>query len=242
VGYRKPTLFEVLAEVHLEPGHLTEARFFDVVPKIRDLGYTEIELTTGGLAFELQAGKMGGWPREKQRVRCWKPGKKELAQIGEDLFVLNLTGGDYPGWDHFLGMFVRAIPALRAGLGVLPIQSLKLHTIDRWVVPKVDFLLGQYLDVGGQIVPKWYDNCSESADIVLGRGMLQLESKNRNVNVTVSAVNDPVHIDIQCGFHDMVKIETDLIDTLERLHSESNATFESIITDRTRNHVMGGMK
>src|SRR5438034_1011205 len=103
VRYKNPTLVETFTELHLEPGTLTEARFFDVVPKLKELGFTEVEFATGGLKLDLTPGRTG-MPRETQRVRSWRPGRRELAQVAEDLFVVNLTG-EYPGWGGFTRLF-----------------------------------------------------------------------------------------------------------------------------------------
>ena len=80
MGYKKPTLAEVFAEVHLQDGSLTESRFFEVVPRLKERGFTEVEFASAGLSVEFKPGQVPS-PREKQRIRCWKPGKRELAQV-----------------------------------------------------------------------------------------------------------------------------------------------------------------
>ena len=149
MAYRNPTLAETFAELHLEPGTLTEARFFNVVPHLQELGFTEVEFAAAGVSLEFQPGRMP-FPREKQRVRCWKPGKQELAQVGEDLLVVNLTG-PYPGWARFLHLFDEGLGALRAGLTEVHVRSLNLQTIDRFQVAKAGFLVSDYLDARGQV-------------------------------------------------------------------------------------------
>lgn len=237
MGYRKPTLVETYAELHLESGTLTEARFFDVVPKLKELGFTEVEFARA-LSIDFKPERLN-FPRETQRVRCWKPGKRELAQVGEDLFVVNLTG-DYPGWDNFVHLFNEGLGALGTGLGGLKVRSLNLLTTDQFLVPKEGFLVSHYLGVGGRVIPKWYENCKESIDINIGRGMLEPDGRNRQIQIGVRGAADPVTIGFQASFHDAVGEGTNLQDLLEDLHRESNVTFESLITDRTRNEIMGG--
>ncbi|HEX9729723.1 MAG TPA: TIGR04255 family protein [Gemmatimonadales bacterium] len=238
MSYRKPTLTETYAELHLAPETLTEARFFDVVPKLREAGFTEIELVPAGLSVQIRAGH--AVPRETQRVRCWKPGRKELTQVGEDLFVVNLTG-DYPGWQAFVGLFNVGRAALEAGLGAVTLRSVNLLTIDRFRVPKKEFAASKYLDTGGSLIPQWYEECKESFDIDLGRGILEVDGRNRQVHVKVHAASDPVNVTFQANFHDRVAEDTDLEKLLERLHHESNETFEAFITDHMRKDVMGGL-
>ncbi len=229
MGYKKPTLSETLAEINLEPGLLTEARFFDVVPRLQALGFSEIEFATAGISFESQPGRIG-FPKEKQRVRCWRPGRTELAQVSEDLLVMNLTG-DYPGWDRFIRL---------DGLGDARVKSINLQTIDRFQVPREGFAVSEYLNASGQVIPKWYVGSRESIDMTLGRGFLQLDGKNRLVAIVVRTMADPVTVQIQAMFHDAVGEDENLRQLLERLHNESNETFELLLTDRTRKEVMGG--
>jgi uncharacterized protein (TIGR04255 family) len=240
LGYKNPTLVEIYSEIYLEPGSLTEGRFFDVVPKLKDAGFSEIEMTTAGLTLDIQPGQ-GFRPKEKPRVRCWKPGKRELAQVGEDLLVINLTG-DYPGWNAFLQLFTQVCDAVRKGLGSVPAGSLSLRTMDRFTVPKDGFLVSDYLQVGGPLVPSWYKNSRESMDITVGKGFLPHDGRNRVIGVAVRTIADPVTIEMQAAFHNTVSANNDLKDLLETLHSESNDTFESLITDRTRKAIMGGQK
>jgi hypothetical protein len=240
LGYKKPTLVEIYSEINLEAGSLTEARIFDVVPNLKNAGFSEIEFATAGFTLDFPAGGSPPRPREKQRIRCWKPGKRELAQVGEDLLVVNLTG-DYPGWGHFLQLFTDVRDALRSGLGAVPVSSLSLRTIDRFTVPKDGFRVADYLQVGGALIPRWYHDSRESIDVTVGRGFLPYDGRNRSISVAVRSFTDPVTVEFQAAFHDTVA-DPDLIRLLEALHDESNETFESLISDRTRNDIMGGLK
>lgn len=235
MGYKNPTLTESLAELHLVPETLTEAHFFEVVPKLKDAGFTEVEFSMGGLRIE-----RGTFPREMQRVRCWKPGRNELVQVGEDLLIVNLTG-EYPGWDAFVQLFNTGLSALEAGLGEFQIRSLNFQTIDRFEVAREGFSVSDYLDVGGRVIPKWYADCSESLDLNIGRGLLEPDGRNRQIQVAVKAATDPVKVLLQAHFHDLVQEGVDLQEMLVRIHRESTDTFESLITDRLRNEVMGGL-
>jgi uncharacterized protein (TIGR04255 family) len=239
VAYKKPTLTETYAEIHLPQGVLTESRFFDVVPKLKALGFTEVEFTTAGFSLQIRQGQP--IPREQQRVRCWRPGRTELVQVGEDLLVVNLTGA-YPGWDAFVSLFGQSVGALKSGLGDFQVESLNLATIDTFKVAKEGFTARKYLDVGGLIVPKWYSEATESFDVDLGKGLLGVDGHNRQVHVNVRAAEDPVTVLIRCEFHDKVQGTGDLNALLARLHDESNATFEALITDHVRSVVMGGRK
>jgi len=163
-----------------------------------------------------------------------------LVQVGEDLLAVNLTG-EYPGWDAFLRLFNTGRRALEAGLGEFQLRSLNFATIDRFEVAREGFSVSDYLDVGGRVMPKWYADCSESLDLSIGRGLLEPDGRNRQVQVKVQAATDPVKVMLQARFHDLVQEGEDLQKMLARLHKESTDTFESLITDRLRNEVMGGL-
>lgn len=239
MAYRKPTLTETYSELRLTQGSLTEARFFELVPKVKEKGFTEIEFAAVGLSLEIKEGRP--FPREQQRVRCWKPGRTQLVQVGEDLLVINLTG-QYPGWDAFLSLFHQGREALSEGLPDVEVDSLSLVTIDKFLVEKDAFSASSHLNVGGPIIPGWYSNTPESLDINLGKGLLAVDGRNRQVNINVKAGSDPVSVTIRSQFVDKLPPGSDLNEVLERLHKESNATFESLITDRLRSEIMGGAK
>ena len=240
MAYNKPTLIEIFTETHLQPNTLTQAGFFDVVPRLREAGFSEVEFGGAGVTIEVDpTDPEVVRPREKPRIRCWHPDRKTLAQVGEDLFVVNVTG-EYPGWTHFRSVFDSAHAALIKGLGRAPAQSLNLSTIDRFRVAKADFTFGGYLNCGGRFIPQWYEDATESLDISLGRGFLQIDGRNRQLQIRVRTAEDSVQIELRATFHDAVDPSRSLEDALEALHKESTGAFEAIITDRTRHEVMEG--
>jgi uncharacterized protein (TIGR04255 family) len=233
--YKNPTITEIYAELHLEADVLTEGQFFDVVPQLKKAGFGDVEFARAGLDLDLKSGL----PREVKRVRCWNADRTRLVQIGEDLLVVNVLGS-YPGWDEFKKLFGVARQALEQGLGEVGVQSLNLLTIDQFEVPRAGFNISRFLNTGGPVMPGWYEGCSEPLDLTMGRGRLQVDGRNRQFRVKVEATRDIVKVRIQAHFHDRVEEGADLVELLERLHDESNDTFEDLITDHLRNEVMGG--
>lgn len=239
MAYVKPVLIETYAEIHLDSGTLTEARIFDVVPRLKSMGFAEIELVNAGVTLDIKQGVPA--PRERQRVRCWRSDKTQLVQVGEDIVVVNLTG-QYPGWDAFVSLFSEALKALTDSISNLAIRSVNLGAIDRFTVAREGFVLSDYLAAGGAVIPQWYRGCTESIDIDLGRGLLEKDGHNRQVHVDVRAAADPVTVVMRTQFHDRVNDEADLLRLLSKLHDEANRTFESMITMRLRTEVMGGKR
>jgi len=240
LAYRKPILIEILAETHLHAGTLPESAFFDIVPVLKERGFTQVELGEAGLSVEIEAS---GEPRARQkpRVRCWRTDRKALVQIAEDLMVTNLTGL-YPGWNHFRELYGTSVDALRTALPNAAYESLNLITVDRFEVPAIGFKLGSYLRCGGTYIPSWYEDANEPIDITLGRGFLRQQGRNRVVKVKVRILGDKARVDLEAVFHERVPAEPVLFAMLETLHDESTSAFEAMITDRTRHELMEGTK
>jgi uncharacterized protein (TIGR04255 family) len=239
VAYKKPTLIETAAELYLEAGTLTESSFFELVPELKKLGFDDVEFVPVGMALDVQQGRPSS--REIRRVFCWKPGRTQLVQVGEDLVVVNLTG-DYPGWDAFVKLFSEARHALSTGLGSFRPSSLNLVAVDGFEVRKDHRSISDYLKVGGEILPTWYAHTKESLDLTMGRGLLDVDGHNRQVHVTVRAATDPIKIGFRTQLHDKVEGGSNLDAVLSRLHDESNITFECLITDYMRQEIMGGRR
>jgi len=52
---------------------------------------------------------------------------------------------------------------------------------------------------------------------------------------------EPIVIEFRVGLHNVVGSGKSWKNVLETLHDESNQLFESLITDTTRNEIMGGL-
>ena len=240
MSYADPTLVELYAELHLLSGTLKPSAFFGTVPFLQEHGFGDVEMAEGGL-FRLDPSDKSLQPATHPRVRCWNEERTALVQIGEDLLVANIVG-DYPGWNPFLEHLTVARDALRSGLGEDPsIASLSLNYIDRFYVPTEGYTLGKYLACDGTFVPSWYADATETLDITLGRGLLKKEGFNRQVRVKVRfrEEEDDIQVEFRTNLHDSLD-GNDVDSVLERLHSESNEIFEALITDTTREQVMGG--
>jgi hypothetical protein len=97
-----------------------------------------------------------------------------------------------------------------------------------------------YVNCGGKIVPEWYKGSRETLDITLGRALVKEDTWNRQIIVRVRR-REPVSIEFRVGLHNVVGSSERWKDVLETLHDESNQVFESLITDTTRNEIMGGL-
>jgi len=240
VAYHKPTLVETYAELYLAPGTLSQSTMFDVVPELKKLGFTDVELNTVGFSVEFKQGNPSR--RETQRVRCWKPGRTQLVQVGEDLLVVNLTG-QYPGWTAFTTLFSQALTGLHAGVGEPRYVSMALGAIDQFsVMPDAGYHVSDFLAVGGAVVPSWYSGCRESLDMDLGHGILASDGHNRQIHINVRVEPEAVNFMLRTEFRERIETTNELTQMLGKLHDESNVVFEQIITDRLRKQVMGGKK
>jgi len=232
MGYKKPTIIEIYIECFLAPSTLTVSRLFDVVPALKEKGFTDIELQP---SFQVGTGE----PSLQPRIRCWSEGRKKLIQLSEDNLIVNLVG-DYPEWPAFTELLESAVGVVGSRIGAFAIASMNLNTIDRFSVPGESYVLDRYVDCGCKIVPAWYKGSREAIDITLGRALVKEDAWNRQINVKVRK-REPMLIEFRVGLHNTVGSDKSWKDVLDGLHNESNEIFESLITDSTRNEIMEGL-
>jgi uncharacterized protein (TIGR04255 family) len=239
VSYVKPILIEIYSETHFESGSFPPDQFFDVVPRLKEIGFSEVEIGEVGL-IAVDAEEQQVTHSNVPRIRCWTKDRSRLVQLSEDVVVVNLVG-EYPGWDAFRDLFSSAHDTLPDPLVSRKVESLSLNTIDRLRVPRQGYRLGRYLACGGKFLPEWYSESTEAVDITLGRGILQEDGFNRQFRFKVR-VKAEVSAEIRSTFHDLVQAQLSLHKALEKLHDESSRAFEEMITNETRHSVMGGEK
>lgn len=247
MSYKKPLLVELYSEFHFAPGTLNPSTYFDIVPKLKGCGLTNVELgEVFGLNIALQKdGPAVGPQTSTPHVRCWSPAKDQLAQMLQNMLVVNVVVDQtrpYRGWGDFIEFVGSVAGCARSAMATWPLESLSLNTIDRFDVPREGFRLGRYLNCGGPRLPQWYDDAAESCDVILGRGVVKLEGRNRQLRISVRFIDEKVRVDIQSAFHDRLADSDGYITLLEKLHEESNRSFESLLTDETRQKVMGGAR
>lgn len=243
MSYKKPILTEIYATIFLVKGTLTQTKFFDIIPKIKESGLTEIEV---GQIKQISLSKAQDNLEELlhtsiPRIRCWNDNKTQLVQLSPDRLIINQVG-EYLGWDKFESFFNKNLTLVKESLGSISYKSLLLNTIDNLTIPKKEYSLGKYLNCGGNKIPEWYRGSKEAIDISLGRGLLEVDHQNRQIQVKVRIQNENVHINIVSIFHDEIVDNMSITDSLNKLHLESSESFESIITDFTRNKIMEGIK
>jgi uncharacterized protein (TIGR04255 family) len=229
--YKKPVLIELFAECYFTPSTFSAVHVMDVVTGLRSKGFNDIELVEG-----LQMGVEQ--PAVQSRIRCWSPGRKKLLQLSEDCLIVNLVG-EYPGWSPFVELADLALGLAAHSVRDLSLKSVNLNTIDRFTVPRASYLLDQYVNVGGKIVPGWYKGSKEALDLTLGWGLLNENGWNKQVNVRVRCA-EAVTIEFRAAHHKILASGLEWKSALNELHEQSNVTFEALITDKTRNEVMGG--
>jgi hypothetical protein len=230
--YKKPTIFEIFIECFLAPSTLSVSRLFDIVPALKEKGFTDVELQP---TFQVGTDE----PSLRPRIRCWSEGRKKLIQLSEDTLIVNLVG-EYPGWQAFTELLENAASVVASKTGQFVIASMNLHTIDRFSVPAESYVFDRYVNCGGKFVPEWYKGACEALDITLGRALVKEDAWNRQIIVRVRR-REPVSIEFRVGLHNVVGSGERWKDVLETLHNESNQVFESLITETTRNEIMGGV-
>jgi uncharacterized protein (TIGR04255 family) len=235
VSYNRPIIQEIYADLYLHPGTLPLARFFDLVPQLGRLGFPLVE------SAEPTAAAVDSRP--PTLVRCWSEDRLRLVQIAPDNVIMNLVSpdGTYPGWSTFVDHVARpALSAISAAVHGWSPQSVSLNTLDRAVIHSSSFRLGDYLNCGGPRIPAILADTVSAFDYDIGRGALRVDGQNRQIHIHGGAKADDYVILVHSVFHERVETEGKIIATLQKLHDESNTSFESLITPRMRNEIMKG--
>jgi uncharacterized protein (TIGR04255 family) len=239
VGYKKPLLTEIYAELHLGAGAMPQAQLLKVVNLLQP---TVPEVEIGSINTVEVNPALGQVVRKTEpRLRCWSVARDRLVQLSADLIVVNQLG-DYLGWKVFDKLFREVHGHLTRTNDKLAITSVSLNTIDQMEIDlaKVkDFRLGKYLACGGRFLPKYYDEVREPCDISLGHGVLATDGFNRQVRVALRVEGNKATVQMNGTFQRTLGKQNELFALLEGLHTESTETFEALITDETRRH-MGG--
>jgi len=241
VNYKKPTLVEIYTELFFSREFLTPEKFFDIVPKIKEIGMGTVEV---GQPLMVRGETIKGDNIEQQiaptpRVRCWNSDKSQLVQLSQDLLVVNLVG-NYPGWEEYRSLFDSILDKLRALSPTLKVKALALHTIDKFSRPQKDFELSDYLNVGGPLIPSWYKSAKTPLDITLGKGFLEADGFNEQFRCSLRRGPENFDLKATTAFKKMISSGEEITTVLEDLHADSTRCFESWITDKTRGEVMGG--
>ncbi len=236
MSFRNPALVEIFAEAHFEPGSFPSSRFFDVVPKLKSIGFTDVGIDSAIGPEVIESPELLLQP--PPRIRCWSPKRNRLVQLWPDTLAVNLVG-PYPGWDDYFRLFRTVHEAVRSIIGAVQLDTLALHTIDKFVVPIAMFTAGKYLQCGGVRIPAWYSDTRQAFDITLGKGLLKTDGFNRVLRIAGRPAEETFTIQITSLFHDAAhgKSAEELLSTL---HEESNVSFYSLVTQTTVDEVMGG--
>lgn len=238
MGYRNPTLTEIIAELHLEVGTLPEKSFMALARELAVDGLDDQEF--GHMAIVLsQDEEKEPEPKFVPRIRCWDSERIRLVQFSPDVVYVNLVG-EYPGWDKFSEHIRTTHEAVTKALkSEFQLTQIELTTIDRWKANLAGFTTGQYLNCSGPVIPKWYSEVSVSSDISLGQGFYHKDGFNKKIKITVRTTADNVEFQVLITFGETYQ-EKNFDALMERLHRESVQCFEELITDRVREEIMGG--
>ncbi len=238
MSYLKPSIVEIFSEISLKPNTLPQVALFELVPELKNNGFTEIELAE---VSEIAVNPLIKTVLQKKtpRIHCFNKDKTSLVQLSEDFVIVNQRG-EYLGWNIYRKIFDLAVASLQKIRNPLPVSSLSLRVQDEFTVPRKGFALGKYLNCGGPRIPSWYANKSDACDITLGLGFLNESGYNKVLNIRVRPKVEEVRIQIESGFQNTLKDTDNPGELIEALHDESNETFESLMTDTTRKDVLGG--
>jgi uncharacterized protein (TIGR04255 family) len=239
VSFRNPALIEIFAEAHLEPGSFAPPLFFDVIPALKAIGFSDVEIDSAPVGPQQIAESPEVLLRPPPRIRCWSANRDRLVQLWPDTFAVNRVG-KYLGWDDYFQLFRSVHDRLKTTIQGLRVDTLLLQTVDRIAVPIATFTVGKYLQCGGARIPEWYCDTTQAFDITLGKGVLRTDGFNRVLRIAGRPAGNLFTFDITSVFHDVARGRS-AEDLLSELHRESNESFYSLVTQTTIDEVMGGV-
>lgn len=242
MSYQRPILIEIYAELFFEPGSLSFAQMLEIVQPLHRRGFTTIE---SGEATEAGADRMDGAEAAARMpvIRSWTEDRARLVQLAPDKIAMNLMSpeGSYPGWNLFVsGVMQPTIDVVRQVAPRARPASVALNTLDRFTIPP-GVAVGEFLNCGGPRIPSILADTTQPFDYDVGRGLLQTDGRNRQLHLSGHPTEGAYLITILAVFHEKLGDGEDVLQKLERLHNDSNESFESLITDRTRSEVMKGL-
>jgi len=239
MSYKNPSLAELVAELRFEIGVLTHQKLFEIAGAVQTLGQSQVEFPNPG-GVNLTVAPDGSIRPSGPKIFCWNVERTRLVQLQEGIVAVNHVG-NYQGWDGFFDLFKSVHEAvLQVIPGVTP-ESIALNAVDRLLVPKSGYRLGKYLNCGGPFIPRELENCETACDLTMGRGILNVDSRN-SVIVISSRINEAnVMIQFNSVLQELTRSNFPVQEHIEQLHQSSNQRFEGLITDETR-AFMGGEK
>lgn len=238
MGYKHPALTEIYSEIGFEHGTFGPAQFLPLVATLGELGYSSVEMQPNPVIRHDTGIPL---PVIQSKILCWSPDKKsKLIQLADNTLVLNLPGA-YTGWVNFRGEVEKILNVLELA-GVRSFYSISLNTADQLNTQDPEFRIGKYLNCGGKRIPEIFKESREAVDITMGRGVLEQNGFNRQLRIAVRILSDSSqNIQFNSTFNNRLDGKP-ILSHLENLHTESNESFESLITDTVRNQIMGGKK
>ncbi len=83
MGYRNPTLTEILVELYLPEGTLPDKKFMALARELAALGLNDQELGHNALVVNQEPGE-DPVPKVVPRIRCWDSERIRLVQFSPD--------------------------------------------------------------------------------------------------------------------------------------------------------------
>jgi uncharacterized protein (TIGR04255 family) len=235
LGYRKPLIVELAAQLYLAPGVLPEAKYFDIVPRWTKSNLEKIEIS------KTMATPLFGLPVPfvpVSQVRCSSSDRGRVAQLLPDTVVANVVVNEnspYPGWESARDFFSSVFQNTQVAITDFKVLSVCLIMIDRLVLNEGEYRLGDFLKCDGEILPKAFADCKESCDIIFGKGTISGEGQNQQLKLSAkkNPADDTCQIVINSVFHKNLDNTKSYLQLVEELHKEAVVSFKKLVTTKT---------
>ncbi len=235
MAYNKPTIRELYCEFfyHQPIDTKTQLRLVDVFKKDAESIKIDPDVT-GSPSNSLNF-----------RIRLWM-NKNELVQvfgnrIAFNYVPINSENKKYLGWDYFSGKALDVVSRVEQELNSKDWKYTRLVYLDTFTVPDTeDFTIGKVINCNGEVVPKLIQSSRVATDIIIGNGAFANYDNFQAKIRLYDKEKDLFKFDLESSFAMLSSNEINAHNVLKILHKKNIDFFESIITDYTREEIMGG--
>lgn len=233
MNYNKPIISEVYSEFSFSK-IISSQQQFDIVQKFK-IDSDILEL------IPIQEPEIG----VSQRYRLWGDNKRTLIQVLRSRVLFNyIPFADepkkYEGWDSFLKKCIK----IQEDIQVIVKENSWKHVGICYVnkiddIPLKDFTLGKYINCSGEIVPVNFSELNSATDLIVGIGNINIEENNQLKIKLELTPPDTCSIRLESLYNCFVN-DDNVEKQLNYLHNKCSEVFNSLITEYTKNKIMGG--
>jgi len=240
--YKAPPIQEVLVEFKFIPDSKWDMTIPGLIYEKVKKDFPERQEQTGiGIQFQKTekgfAHKVSPAP---PRIQFYRKDKTALLQVAPNILIINQLK-PYPSWKKFKPMIDKIFKVYKQVVFPKGLEKIRLRYINKIDTHKEELKLEEYFN----LYPEMPENIAPNCSGFIARIEIPYKDNRDHLSITIgsSTPEDPKEISMVLDL-DYLLDKTDAIPLndykkwLEQAHSVIEDTFESCITERTRNLFM----